>query len=431
LQIKLKDSSMKNPMAKRLKGISARQAAIPIISLVFNSVCVAAYERQDAPGKPLPNDLINYYISNSVRYEDNLYRLSNDFGNTSVLIGPGASRDDIVNTAAFGASSRLFAGQQTLNLEGRIENNRFQENDNLNHNAGNAAAGLDWVFGSALTGKVGAMYSRSLADFAYTRTLDRDMLTRKDYYVDARANLTPRWSLSGEAKNSRADQSTSVNSTENTVTDSWKAGILYETPRQDSFGVDYVDSRTRLPDYVPLADGLNRNYEDHSGVGWLKYQFSEKTQAELRLGHVQRSYDQASGGDFSGAIGRGTVHWQPTVKTGFDVSAWRELQAYSEVGSEYFVSEGASLKSIWNATDVFGFALTLSRENNNYKSENASVIFGNRRKDEVFSGELAASYTPRDWAKLDLSYRQQTRSSNRDLQDYTANVIALTGKILF
>lgn len=422
---------MKKPIVKRPENRETRRTAISVIAFLFNSVCVGAYERPDASGRSASTDLINYYISDSVRYEDNLYRLSNDFGNTNVLIGPGTSRDDIVNTAAFGASSRLFAGQQTLNLEGRIENNRFQQNDNLDHNAGNAAAALDWVLGRLLSGKVGAIYSRSLADFAYTRTLDRDMLTRKDYYVDVRAGLTPRWSLTGGAKTSRTDQSSGINATENTITDSWKAGVLYETPRMDSFGFDYANSKTRLPDYVPATGGFDRNYEDHSGIGWLKYQVSEKTQAELRLGHLQRSYTQTSDGDFSGAIGRGTVHWQPSVKTGFDVSLWRELRANSEVGSEYFVSEGVSLKSIWNTTDVFGFSFTLSRENDNYKSENTSVVLATRRKDEVFSGELAATYTPRDWAKIDLSYRRQTRSSNRDLQDYTANIVALTGKILF
>ena len=421
---------MKKYVTKKAAGFGSSRAAIPLLAFVFNSACVAAYERPNASAKAESTDILNFYLSDSVRYEDNLYRLSNNFGNTNVLIGPGASRDDIVNTAAFGASTRLFAGRQTFNLEGRIENNHFQQNDNLDHNAGNAAAVWDWVFGSAFSGKVGAMYSRSLADFAYTRTLDRDMLTRKDYYVDARMRFTPRWSLSGEAKTSRADQSTSINATENTITDSWKAGLIYETPRMDSFGFDYAHSKTRLPDYIPV-NGVDRNYEDHSGVGWLKYQISEKTQFELRAGHLQRSYTQSSDGDFSGAIGRATAHWQPTVKTSFDVSAWRELQAYSEVGSEYFVSEGVSLKSIWNATDVFGFALTLSRENNNYKSENANVVLDTRRRDEVFAGEFAAIYTPRDWAKIDLSYRHQNRSSNRDLQDYTANVVALTGKILF
>lgn len=373
----------------------------------------------------------SYFVSDAVTYDDNLYRLSKNFGDTNALIGSGASRSDLINRAALGANGKIFSGQQYLQLQGQIEDWKFRENDNLDHVAGDASAVWSWIFLSRLAGVVGAEYHRSLADFAYTRSYEKDLLNRHDYYLDLSEHLTPRWSLTGEARTSRTDHTLSINTVENTRTDSWKAGVAYETPRKDSFGLDYRGSRTTLPNFVVPLGGTSPDYRDQSGVAWLKYNVSSKTQFETQIGQQRRTCDEGSVGDFSGTTGRATFDWSPLSKTHFKLSLWRELQAYLETGSEYFVSRGGSVDVLWSPTEVFTIDGSISHENDAFQSDKTLVTTLPTRNDKISSGALTASYRPRKWLLLQLSYKRQMRTSNRDLQDFTDNTTMLIAKLQF
>jgi len=49
-------------------------------------------------------------------------------------------------------------------------------------------------------------------------------------------------------------------------------------------------------------------------------------------------------GNYSGGTWRATVRWQPSAKTEIDIGGWRELQAYIDAQSDYFVSQRGTLK---------------------------------------------------------------------------------------
>lgn len=375
-------------------------------------------------------DNLRIYVLDTVTYDDNLYRLSDDFGPAS-QIGEGASRDDVINRATLGGSARLFAGQQVFELKGNIDDNRFQENDRLDHTAGKAAAAWNYQLATRFSGAVGAEYTRALGDFAYTRTLEKDILDIQAYYLTTKIRVTPRWSLTGEGRTSRVDHSAPTSDIDTTETEKWQAGVMYETPRGDSFGFDYGESQNRLPDYDPPPGIVERDYHDKSVAAWMKYAYSVKTRFDLRVGYQDREYDHADTGDFSGTTGRAGMHWEPTAKTAFNLSIWRELQAYQEIGSEYFVGRGIKTDGVWRPTDKLQLSAGLSYEDHDFQSDGAVVPFVEGRDDKLTSGSVSATYTPRDWLDVSLTYQQQHRTSNRDLEDYDSHVVSLGGRIRF
>jgi hypothetical protein len=228
--------------------------------------------------------------------------------------------------------------------------------------------------------------------------------------------------LTGEGRAARLDHT--ENDAENTTVDTWKAGVMYETPRDDSLGLEYVQTKNELPDYVVPPGGYERDSTSKNLAAWLKYAYSVKTRIDARVGYEKREYDRTDASSFSGTTGRVSLHWEPTVKTLFDFSLWREVQSYAEVASEYYDIWGASMNSSWQATDKFSMGLQLSREDRDLPEGLSTVPGASVREGVTTAGTLFAKYFPREYLNLNLSYRQQKRTSDRDFQDYDAHIVS-------
>lgn len=407
-------NSKRQRLSDRSSPILWMQRLITISSAVLPVAAIAA----SGGGENL-----NIYVNDTVTYDDNLYRLSDDFGPAS-QIGPGASRDDVINRATLGGDAHMFVGRQTFDLRGQIADNRYRENDNLDYTSGSAAANWNWQLGNRFDGKLGGEFSRTQGDFAYLRTLEKDLIDRQEYYASTRIRVTPRWLLTGEGRTMRIEHSGRTNGTENTEVDTWKAGLMYETPRNDSFGFEYVEAKTRLPDYVVPEGGFDRDSDSKNASLWLKYAYSVKTSVEARVGYQKREYESTEASSFSGTTGRVSLHWEPTVKTLFNLAVWREVQSYAEVSSEYFDTWGVSLDSGWQATDKFSMGLQLSREDRDFPKESTIVPGASTRGGVTTIAGVNARYAPRDYLSMNVSYRQQKRTSAPEFQDYDANIVS-------
>jgi len=376
-------------------------------------------------GQPPLTDQRNLIFSvfNKTYYDSNLFRLASE---RSVEDAGGVNigdREDYVNQASLAGAARLFAGRQTFDFIARLDDNRFKYNDMLDYKGGSGAATWNWSVGNDWAGKSGVEKKRSLASFENNKLLKKDLLTRTDYFYDFRNFLTPRWSWAGGVRRSDVTHSANEHDADNAQLNNAKLGVSYDTPRSDAIGADYLLSEGWFPERENL--GLRKeDYRQGRSDFWLKYAPTAKTNFDAHVGYLQRDYDDVAFDDFSGGTGRVKWQWLPTIKTQFGISVWRELLAYIDAESDYYVSRGVKVSPVWQPSDVLQFLLEFSSEQQDFVG--ANLLPGEPgRHDTVHSKQVSLVYSPNEIFELDLSYRDARRNSNRTLLDYEDKIVAL------
>jgi exopolysaccharide biosynthesis operon protein EpsL len=396
------------------------------------ALCLLALEGQAAETMQSTEDKssIDYSISETVTYDDNLYRLPSDL-DPQLAVGENTEREDFINRASLGTQIHWLLGRQTFDVNLRADDNRYRHNDMLDHVSGNGTAAWRWVFGHSWSGRIGAIYDRSLAAFANNRFLGKDMLTNTDYFLEVKNQLTPRWNVTAAGHSSRIEHSASAREVENQRSEMGSFGITYETPQMNAYGASYRYTKAEFPDSDPSVSGFDRDYDETAPRVWLRYAFTEKTDIDAHIGYLERDYPNAEIGDFSGEFWRATLTWNPTAKISVAVAGWRELQAYIEAGSDYFESEGYSISPAWMPTNKWTFSLQYSHDDERFIGSNPVPLGQPRRHDRVSTSTLAARYEPQEWLELGATYRYEQRSSNRDLLDYYDNLMSVSAKLKF
>ena len=129
---------------------------------------------------PDPDDFFQPFVMDSFRYDNNLYRLSS---NSSANFGPGTRKEDWINTASVGAVFHKSFKRQVFDINLLWADQRYIYNNLLDHNQTQDSAVWKWALGENWSGRIGMDYSQSLAGFANTLFLSKDLLTQTGYFA--------------------------------------------------------------------------------------------------------------------------------------------------------------------------------------------------------------------------------------------------------
>jgi hypothetical protein len=361
----------------------------------------------------------NVYVAERLAYDDNLYRIPSLEDVTS-RVGPNATRQDRINTVSLGLDGQWPISSQAIVLKLRADDNRFFRNDALNNTSGSGILVWNWKLADKLSGQAGVDYSRSLASFANTLFFARDMVDRTEYLGSARYQVGPHWTLTGGIREADTSNSAAAVQVYNFHSKSGNAGIEYATSAHNTVGWDYsyTDARFFQAAFLSISS-FNPNYNEDTTRVLLKYALpSGATVIDASAGYLRRDYPNAAIGAFSGDIWRVSVQWQPTVKTQFVLAGWRELKAYLDSESNYFVSKGGSISPIWVASATLTFSLAASWDDQNYIRSNSSALSLISRHDKVTADQVGIAYTPARSLTFNFSYRYEKRESNRSQFQY-------------
>jgi opacity protein-like surface antigen len=373
------------------------------------------------------------YISGQYTYDDNLFRaaLTEDL---SIPVDPNdpdavrrqVQREDYVSIITVGAGNDFHLGQQTLRVKGRVYDSRYQDNDYLDYTGGDATVQLDLRLLTALSGRLSGTYGRRLADFANTLGSDRDIIETLNYNGFLRYEIGPRWSVSAGGGRITTDHDLDRRRMQNLEADVGRVSIDYQTPSFHSFGIEYRYMDARFPD-APLdvnGDSVS-DYEESAAMARFTYTATVRTQFRVSAGYVERERPNNAQGSYKGDVWRAEIDWKPRTKFSTLFSAWRELRAFTDVESDYFISDGFSIAPNWSPTEKLNFALTVSYEDQDFINTRDLIIVGEQRNDDLLSGLFTFTYKPRDQWAIELTYRGSDRDSNRINRRFDAQVAGL------
>jgi Putative beta-barrel porin 2 len=384
---------------------------------------------------PGPNDdPIDYYVGDEETYDSNLYRLPSYITDVSTLIAPNATREDYINTAFVGFDGVWTPAQQQIALNVRANDNRFAHNTELNNYSGNADLLWNWRVGSILSGQAGGDYTRSLANFSETLYLGKDEVDSSDVFGSARYQVGPRWAVYSGIRETDSTHSLFQAKYNDYKSSKGNAGIEFATAVEDTIGLEYTYIHGRFDEGVFLVNGLpfNRNFDQNTISGVLKYVLSDKTTINATGSYVRSSYTNEPVGEFSGNTWNVSMQWQATEKTQVIASVYRQLQAYLGSQADYFVGTGGSIEATWAASAKLTFKFVGSYASQNYISTSPSVTTtGAPRKDKINAEQAIVTYDPTRALEFSFSYNNQRRDSNQAQFGFNDELATVTGTFKF
>ncbi len=377
------------------------------------------------PPSPDDGDALHLYVGDQESYDSNLYRIAP--GVVPATFSPKASRADTINTATLGGEGQWLLGRQVFDLDAHVDENRFARNDALNYAAGDGKFTWNWEVGNALSGQAGAEYNHSLADYAETLYLGRDLLDTKRYFGDLRYQVGPHWSVYGDVTDADFSHSAAAVKFNDARFKSSDGGIEYASGVGQTFALEYRYTDGYYPqDFFIDGVFVNRDYREDSARFLVNYGISDKTSINGYAGYVKRFYTEAQLGHVAGDIWRVSVDWRPTEKTDLVAASWHELHAYATSEADYFISQGLSVSPVWDFSEKLTFSVVASFENQDYTAFSIGT-----RTDKIIGEQINVLYKPRSNLYLNLFLRNEQRKSTVPQLRYNDEVARVSATFRF
>ncbi|MBK1717895.1 outer membrane beta-barrel protein [Thiocystis violacea] len=329
-------------------------------------------------------------------------------------------RSDRYLTLQAGFDTEFKFSRQRLLLDASVYRNDYERFSEFNHVGGDAKVLWKWVLGRLWEGEFGYSYDHKQRDFANELLPSNDMLSRHRLQASANRWLTTRWRLG--ARIDWADVSFSDSEELDKTILGYGANLDY---------VSKAGNTLSLRATYASADFKNRDDRDYDDLTLgpsVDWKLSGKTRLSASAGYKARRHDVADERDFDGFVGRVSATWKPTGKSSLKATAWRDISNLDDEIADYAVIEGISLEPRWQfmpKTSLRGLASYENRAFDGGQDDELGFETGDRR-DRVRVLELGLDWEPRRYLELGLSFRDESRESNRALREYDSQSLWLT-----
>lgn len=365
-------------------------------------------------------------VSERVIYHSNLFRLNESVTDIEQRLGAGASRADTVFQTSACANLDWHAAQQDFSLNLLVDDNRYLNNDMLNHTSGAGKLQWDWRTAGDWYGKLGGSYRHTLGSFLNDRPLVKDLVDAEQYFGELNHDIGAHVKVTLGGTRTDTTHDAESRQVDNYRSTSGDAGITLISRAENYLGATFKRTRANYPyDVLIEAVSVDRDYEEDTTSLRFRYALAGKTVLRGSAGYLERRYLNADDNDYAGSVWRVGLNWQPTSQTQFDVAVWKELGAYFDSESDHFVSRGASLMPIWMPRDKIKLSGLVSWVEQQYLSRSLTVLEAAPREDEVLIAGIEMQYRPMDHLDFNLGYSHEQHDSSLPGYGYTDQVAAL------
>jgi exopolysaccharide biosynthesis operon protein EpsL len=362
------------------------RAAVAILGILTLAGSFAVHADQQ--------DTISYSVGLTHQYDNNLFRLPSGV-NPQPLVGKSA-RDDRITTATLGIKfSKAYSLQQ---LEASYEHisNRYDTYDFLNHDADNFRGAWRWQLTPRLTGNLTANRTQALVSFGDFRNYNtRNLRTNTAFRADADWNVFRNgWHLRGGVERNRTSNSQVFVQDEGSEVTGADLGLRYVFP--SSNWIDYVSSTgqgtylgRRLDPVNQLDDGF-RDTRNELRIYWLAH---GKSLIEGSVGYLARNNNHYSSRDYSGGVGSLKWTWTPTGKLALVVSWKRDMAAYTDVASSYYLQDVYSISPMWQVSAKIRLSLKFDHNTRDFRGP-VTLLPVTARHERSDTAQFVAEWTP-------------------------------------
>ena len=389
-----------------------RAALAPSVVAVF--ACAAP-----GPSHADPEDALNFSLSSTATYDDNLFRLPS--GNAPTR--PGSSRADTIYKLKGGAHIDKPYAQQRLQADLTATQYSYRNNSYLNASAVDYRAAWLWSLTPQLTGILSTDQASSPISYADLQNASNKNLrknTSRSFTADWAVDGV--WHVVGGVNHLRSvTDGGELTATGNYEQNSAEGGVKYVSVANNSLA---AVRRQIRGDY--LGQPLSYDQSDSELVGL--WQLTGQSRLDARLGYTERTYNLAQR-NYSGMTGALSYQLTPTGKLRFTLATGRDLVPYLETNNSYYVSNFVALTPAWLLSEKTTISLRLGFNQNDFRG--ALTPTAAMREDRVRSAQLSAAWRPARTINVDGYVTREQRSSNFSALDYHDNIVGINGSLRF
>jgi hypothetical protein len=299
----------------------------------------------------------------------------------------------------------------------------------LNHTSYNFGAGMNWLFGPRLDGKLDVVRTRNMVPF-YNLTgslagsvLQLSLVTEQRETAAIGLLLSPVWRLEGVGYTSKSDQpvfrAPSLQLTQN----SGAVALGYQGFAGISSGLSYTYSSG---DYTGAQNLVTTGATNASFRQSTAEFFAKKEQGRAtldgKLGYSRRTSDTGNDNS-SGLTGLFDVGYELTPKTRVTAKIARTINSYLlNSGSEIDTDAGATVQ--WQATHKVAFTAGYTFSYRKFPRQGNNPV-GSDRFDIQEYASLGANYQPLQWLQIRPYGNVQTRRSTFIGGHYSSTVVGV------
>src|SRR5262249_19650191 len=156
-----------------------------------------------------------------------------------------------------------------------IDDNRYQDNDSLDHVSGSGRFSWEWASGGHWSGDLAADYDRALVNFANSRVFAKDLLDQQRYHGTLRYPVGPSLRLFAGGRHTEGTHSLDARKIDDYQTDVGLGGLRIETATGSKLDAQYSYTKARFPDGATLAGvPFDRDYDQRDESLRWQHEFS-------------------------------------------------------------------------------------------------------------------------------------------------------------
>lgn len=375
-------------------------------------------------------DTFNIYLATGAQQDSNLFRQSRD------------EQSDTLQTTSLTLALSKPLAQQQFSLDATLVDYRFSKNDYLDYRASNYNAAWNWALTHRLTGLLSLSQTEvqnSFVDYQASTPQTRRNIARTNVNrLTAEWRVLGGWQVTGGLTNTqlvntntfRQQGSYELNTWELGGKYVWPAGNYLQVLRREGNG-EYKDRQLIGFDSVPAP--FNPQYDtafrQNESEVRLYVPFTGKTSLTGRVARQSREHEHFSQRDYAANIGRLDFTWQPTALLSVTAGLRREVAAFQDYSSSYYLANGISLKPVWQFTPKAVLRFNYDRQERSF--EGALISTATERNDILQTVSLGIDWTPQRWLTLSTAYQRDSRNSSRDSLDFKTNIFSLNARLNF
>lgn len=368
-------------------------------------------------------DFLTPFVGVSTRYDDNLFRLSDDT-DTALVLGD-SHRADWSRVAIAGVGIDWQPGRQRITANLAANDQTFDRFDFLDNTGFDTRARWQMAAGRRFTGQTDASYRRSLGSFDDFRSPKKDLqdtprLDQKLAYL-----ITPDIELTAQGGLARTRHDLATRQQSDIETHYWAAGASHLSPLGNKIGVELRRDTGSYPDrnFTPLSL-VDNGYRQRSAslTGTWQGGF---TKLDGKIGYSWRRFDHLDQRDYSGLAGELRLRHAISARLAVDLEAHRRLESLDDLLSSSVIDTGVLVRPTWAYSDRLSFSLESDFRDRQFQ-DSGLFAGADQPQERIYANALNASYKPRAFVTLTAGLDQGRRASDRTGFDYDYKAVNLS-----
>ena len=363
-------------------------------------------------------DTINMIAGLTRTLDDNLFRQP----------ASGKPVSDTLTSAYAGIRVDKQFSMQRLKFDYTLNSYTYQNNNQLNFNAGNYKAAWLWALTPRLSGNLST--EKNQTQYGFLDVLGNNTPNISTTEVqNFLADWSPHgnWHMLGGFTRTLATNSRNFQADRGTTYIALDLGLRYAFPSGSA--ITLMEHR-RQGEFANASIYYPQTYSEYESEAKLDWRLTGKSTLNMRAAYLQRTHENDSVGNFSfrdydGLVGNINYTWMPTSKLQLTLAAASDIASYQTNNSNYNRVNTLSFSPMYAYSEkltVRGSASVMERS-----FLGGGVIPDSNRVDTSKSTSLAIDWMPRRYVTVGANLQQSSRSSNApgfDFSDLSTGVTA-------